>query len=204
MNHRTKNLFTTTEIFRYQEQTRKEVFRRVDSLSSDILHSKESNLLAKDILSSKTLIIPQLQKDKTEVKQVEVAFSRSNEHRFFGDFHGERSGTYKAVDFYCPFEGSMECFDIQPSSFHMNAITGYVESGFLVIQIPLGTSAEEVRTKFSATIGRVEEYLRTLTSDFRNFYDVLLPEITSRINSRKQVESVEKSIIRDLGFPERG
>ena len=77
-----------------------------------------------------------------------------------------------AIEIVVPFEGDVEAFDIQPTTFTLNPPLGDVRDGSLTLTIE-GTdlTADQVRAKVDRTLAEIQGCLTTLRGNAQGLND---------------------------------
>nr|VFJ58741.1 MAG: hypothetical protein BECKFM1743A_GA0114220_102247 [Candidatus Kentron sp. FM]VFJ60375.1 MAG: hypothetical protein BECKFM1743C_GA0114222_102718 [Candidatus Kentron sp. FM]VFK12798.1 MAG: hypothetical protein BECKFM1743B_GA0114221_102554 [Candidatus Kentron sp. FM] len=106
------------------------------------------------------------------------------------------------VEITIPFDGEVEAFNIQPSTFTLPPPIAEVRGSTLVLSIR-GTdlTAEGVRSQIDRTISEIENYLQNLRRNAAEFNGGLLGAARTAIERRRDKLLKDQGLVSALGFP---
>lgn len=185
-----------------QESWRKNLVQEVEAKDGDELLNTSTTDLANYYADKYRVEVPTLHSDDLEIDQRETQIDVSqNRSRMIRDRSRPVMIAGTSVDVEVPFSGDKVFFDIQATTYSLDAPMAYVGDNVIAFSIT-GTdlTTEIVKSQIDRRVASIGEHLGWLANDVRGYNDGLLAIATETIERRKEKLLKDRSLVAGLGF----
>jgi hypothetical protein len=196
-------LFSSFDWFAVQDHQKKQLMEEVAKFDGNRLLNTSVEDLAAYFEKKYTLNVPVLLEDQIVADQRETQIDVSGDpYRYISDRSRPFYVPGAVVEITVPFEGDVEAFRIQPTSYTTSPPVADIKGNSLVIRIQ-GTdlTTEKVRGTIDSTLSEVKRYLGVLRNDAAGLNSQLLQVARSAIEGRRQKLLQNQNLVASLGFP---
>lgn len=198
-------LFSDQDLRKAIENQERRIHAEIDGIEANRLLNTSPADLEQYFEQSYQMEPPRLREDEIAVDQAETKIDVSRDlDRYIRDRSRPFFIEGTTVTFFIPFDGEVELFKCQPSTYTTAPPRADVVGNELHLRYEKTEhNADHLRNEFDRDLGKIQRYLEWVAKDVAGFNIGLRDKVKARIESRRAKLLKDQGLVAGLGFPMR-